>query len=392
MTISSQVLIITPDGQTPQSLENALNDLQVKFQSCSCQEVIVENQTFFAPEAAVLARIEEIEDSDMKELTEKLDKLAVETMILADQTGQEGPTGNKQGFLVKQSESPEMLKGRLAMMLEMAPKLKRLSAELKHANFARQPLDSFFNAVDEEMRLAGRLQRDFLPRTLPETPGYKFASIFRPATWVSGDIYELGRLDENNIGFWLADVVGHGMPAALLSIFVKQALVTKKISGHSYELVAPGAALAELNQQMIQQDLSNFQFATCCCGILNTKTRQLKVASAGHPAPMRINKNGQTSELEVSGTLLGVFPDPEYQTETIQLDPGDKLLIYSDGVELAFVNEGPDEPLRFRQEFSDLGHLPIQQMCEKLLQIIDSEEGSLHPRDDVTIIGIEIDQ
>ena len=74
----------------------------------------------------------------------------------------------------------------------------------------------------------------------------------------------------------------------------------------------------------------------------------------------------------------------------IQLHRGDKLLLYSDGVEVAFVNEGPDEALRFRKEFGDLAHCDVRQMCEKLLDVINREEGSLHPRDDVTIIGIEI--
>ena len=69
---------------------------------------------------------------------------------------------------------------------------------------------------------------------------------------------------------------------------------------------------------------------------------------------------------------------------------GDKLLIYSDGVELAFVSEGPDKPLRFRKEFGDLANCDVETMTQKLVDIINQEEGSLHPRDDVTIVGIEL--
>ena len=145
--------------------------------------------------------------------------------------------------------------------------------------------------------LASRLQRDFLPRNLPEIPGFKFATIYRPATWVSGDIYDIMRLDEEHVGFYVADAVGHGMPAALLTMFIKRALVTKRIRGNEYCLIEPGMALAQLNTDMVSQDLSNFQFATCCYGILNTKTLRLRVANAGHPPPMLINGDAQTSEL-----------------------------------------------------------------------------------------------
>jgi len=173
-------------------------------------------------------------------------------------------------------------------------------------------------------------------------------------------------------------------------MFIKRALVTKRIEGHNYTLVEPGAALKQLNEDLVAQELSNFQFATCCYGVLNIESLQLQIANAGHPRPMRINKDARASEVQVSGSLLGVFPQAEYQTETISLEAGDKLLLYSDGVEVAFVNEGPDKPLRFRKEFGDLAHYNVESMAAKLAEIIDREEGSLHPKDDVTIVGIEL--
>jgi serine phosphatase RsbU (regulator of sigma subunit) len=105
---------------------------------------------------------------------------------------------------------------------------------------------------------------------------------------------------------------------------------------------------------------------------------------------MRLDRDGQTQELDIKGSLLGVFAEMEYQTKVFQLQHGDKLLTYSDGVELAFVNEGSDKPLRFRREFSNLANENAETICHKLVEIIDREEGSLHPRDDVTIVGIDI--
>jgi len=294
-------------------------------------------------------------------------------------------------ILAQPDESLDMLLGRLATLLDLRKTLNGLASEIQRLKLLNEPLGSHFAQVDEEMRLAARLQRDFLPRELPQVPHLRFATIYRPASWVSGDIYDVMRLDEEHIGFYVADAVGHGMPAALLTMFIKRALVTKRIEGRTYSLVDPGNALKSLNDDMIQQDLSSFQFVTCCYGFLNTKTLRLRIASAGHPAPMRINKKGQMTELDVGGSLLGVFPEQKFETATAQLHPGDKLLLYSDGVEVAFVNEGPDEPLRFRKEFGSLADLDIQTMCDKLVQIIDREEGSLHPQDDVTIVGLQLD-
>jgi len=240
------------------------------------------------------------------------------------------------------------------------------------------------------MRLAARLQQHFLPKHLPEIEAMKFATIYRPATWVSGDIYDVMRLDENHVGFYIADAVGHGMPAALLTMFIKRSIVTKRIKQNSYELITPDVVLEKLNNDLIDQNLSNFQFATACYGILNIHSLELKIASAGHPLPILIDEHAHTRELQVGGSLLGVFPDATYTTETFTLQPEQKLLLFSDGVEVAFVNEGPDHPLRFRQEFGNLSHYNIEAMCEKLLTIINAEEGSLHPRDDVTIVGIEL--
>src|SRR5688572_8924311 len=82
--------------------------------------------------------------------------------------------------------------------------------------------------LDEELRLAARLQQDFLPKSLPQVGPVRFHTLFRPAGHVSGDIYDVMRLDETHVGFYIVDAVGHGMPAALLTMFLKNAMVTKE--------------------------------------------------------------------------------------------------------------------------------------------------------------------
>ena len=393
----SRVLIISTTKELPESLQAAADQLGLEIcRHDAAGGTEAAGKREIAVTVLALEKMAELEADEMKSLTEQLQRLSIGTLVLANETQEQinrhlgTETSNNSFLYVSQNESSEMLKGRLVTLWELHNTIREMSDEMDRLQTVQQPLNRYFSQVDEEMRLAARLQRDFLPRELPELPGIRFATVFRPASWVSGDVYDVMRLDEQHLGFYVADAVGHGVPAALLTMFIKRALVTKRIEGHDYSLIEPGAALGQLNEDMVGQDLSNFQFATCCYCLLDTGTLQLRMANGGHPPPMLIDKGGRSRELDVSGTLLGVFGEQEYETKTAQLQAGDKLLLYSDGVEVAFVDEGPDKPLRFRREFGDLADYDIKTMCEKLLEIINREEGSLHPKDDVTIVGLEI--
>jgi len=393
MSDTSRIAVISQEGQLPEALKKAMEQLGlVSFHLSPAQAAETLTGTMPCAVAVLLpSSPEPPEANNLEILVQNLRKLSVGVLVM--QTSEEAETNiHKYGescLYIRSEESTEMLKGRLLTLLEMRRSIKVLQTEIERLKTVSQPLNSYFSQVNEEMRIASRLQRDFLPEKPPQVEGIKFATIFRPASWVSGDIYDISRLDEDHIGFYIADAVGHGMPAALLTMYIKRAMVTKIIEGNSYTLVEPGVALQRLNSDMVSQELNNFQFATCCYGLLNTETLQLRVASAGHPAPMHIHADGQMTEFDLTGSLLGVFPEQEYDTKEVQFQPGEKLLLYSDGVELAFVDEGPDKPLRFRKEFGNLADLGIQSMCEKLVEIINREEGSLHPRDDVTILGLE---
>ncbi|MBN1436995.1 MAG: serine/threonine-protein phosphatase [Sedimentisphaerales bacterium] len=389
------VLVLSPNGQMPDSLGQILKQLDLDsrlFDPLDVSQIEADAD----PLAAVLAleAWEGLDSAWVRKVTSELTELEVNTLLLRKECGgdvdseltAEQMCGGVQG------ESVEMLKGRLMTLKEMRPAFKQMQSELEMLRQMQKPLNQHFTDVSEEMHLASRLQQDFLPRRIPEVPGLRFATVYRPASWVSGDIYDIIRLDEKHVGFYVADAVGHGMPAALLTMFIKTAMITKKIKGKSYTIVEPGDAIAQLNNEMVEQNLSNNQFVTCCYGIINTETWELRMASAGHPFPMHIDKHSQARELDVSGKLLGVFSDLEYETFRYQLAPGDKLLTYSDGVEMAFENAGPDQELRFRAEFGNLADCSAEAMCQKLVEIIDREEGSLHPRDDVTIVAMEISE
>jgi len=244
--------------------------------------------------------------------------------------------------------------------------------------------------LTEQLRLAGLVQQDFLPTRLPNSDRAQWATIFLPAEWVSGDIYDIVRVDEQHIGFYVADVVGHGMPAALLTIFLKQALVMRETVGNDYRVFSPAEVVKNLNIRMAAQELSGYQFATCCYGLLNTKTLQLTYARGGHPYPILIRPGAEPEQLEARGSLLGIFEQAEYVQRTIQLRAGDKLLLYSDGAE-PFIGRFDDQGgFSFNEEFHRLTDLPVVEMVDSLNALFQGQEIEPSRVDDITLVGLEI--
>jgi sigma-B regulation protein RsbU (phosphoserine phosphatase) len=246
------------------------------------------------------------------------------------------------------------------------------------------------DSLTEQLRLAGLVQQDFLPGKLPNTDQLQWSTVFLPAEWVSGDIYDVVRVDEQHIGFYIADVVGHGLPAALLTIFLKQALVMRETVGNEYRLFSPAEAITNLNKRMAAQKLSGYQFATCCYCLLNIKTLQLTFARAGHPYAILIRPGEQPKQLEVRGSLLGIFEQAEYIDNTVQLQPGDKLLLYSDGIEPFIGKFTDDGGFVFTEEFCRINDRPICEITAACNDYMQKQRLESSEIDDVTVVGLEI--
>jgi sigma-B regulation protein RsbU (phosphoserine phosphatase) len=249
---------------------------------------------------------------------------------------------------------------------------------------------AFADNMAEQLRVAGLLQRDFLPGQLPDSSRLRWAVIFLPAEWVSGDIYDVARLDEQHIGFYVADVVGHGMPAALLTIFLKQALVMRQTVGNSYRIFSPAEVMKNLNLAMTGQKLSGHQFVTCCYCLLNIDTLQLTYARAGHPYPILTRSGQQPRQLEIQGSLLGIFEQAEFPQQTVQLQSGDKLLLYSDGAE-HFIGGFRDQTgFKFSDGFLKIKDLPIAEIMDNFNTLAQDRKVNPSEADDITAVGLEI--
>jgi sigma-B regulation protein RsbU (phosphoserine phosphatase) len=250
-------------------------------------------------------------------------------------------------------------------------------------------LKVYMQRLDEELRLASRLQRDFLPKSLPEVGRVRFHTLFRPASYVSGDLYDVMRLDETHVGFYVADAVGHGMPAALLTMFMKRALETKEIRRDGYRLLNPSETMSKLNDALVDQNLSQATFATALYGTINTETMEMSFARGGHPNPVMLSKEGTLTTLDADGGLLGIFAGDTYTDGHAQLGKGDRLFIFTDGIEVAFSDDHTINTTKWRDELFKRRHLSTPKLLEDLSTHIDREVGSLDPKDDLTIIVAE---
>ncbi|MFM7260014.1 MAG: PP2C family protein-serine/threonine phosphatase [bacterium] len=241
---------------------------------------------------------------------------------------------------------------------------------------------------NEELQLASLVQRDFLPLPVPPLQGVRIASFYRPLAGVSGDVYHLEQLDEDRISIFLADAVGHGIPAALLGMAVCRSLETIDRTQGAARLLGPAETISRANRRLVESQRATTRFATAIAGVLDCRTRRLRLATAGHPAAILLRPGEAPRPIECEGGLLGIFPDEPYEEIEIELRPNDRILFYSDGFEQAFSENGS---ARHVEEFGTLsGILDAQQFIEEISARVDAQSGSLHQADDLTLLCVSI--
>jgi phosphoserine phosphatase RsbU/P len=185
----------------------------------------------------------------------------------------------------------------------------------------------------DDLRLAAQVQRSLLPHPMPTVPGIVLGAAIRPSLHVAGDFYNAMRLDRERVGFYLGDVMGHGVAAAILSVYAMQILRTKRIQGTDYEILAPSHVLETLNRDLIAADFPGPPFLTMVYGVFDSARGTWTHCHGGHP-PALLLRAGRPPVLlsEGGGPLLGVYP-ASFTQEEVKLAEGDRLVLYSDGVE-----------------------------------------------------------
>lgn len=179
--------------------------------------------------------------------------------------------------------------------------------------------------IESELATARRIQESILPHGTPGIEGLDIATRYVPASEVAGDFFDFVDEGEGRVGVFVADVAGHGVPAALVASMLKIALASQ-----SSHVRSPGQLLRALN--VLFRGRLGRQFVTAAYGYFESATRRVKVAAAGHPPPLVRRADGRVEEIPVRGVILGRFPNVDFEEASLVVVPGDAVVFYSDGV------------------------------------------------------------
>jgi sigma-B regulation protein RsbU (phosphoserine phosphatase) len=286
--------------------------------------------------------------------------------------------------LARPLQAAELL-AQVQALLRIKQRHDQLAGQAAEAHGISHRLQAANQQMDQELELARRLQESFLPHSLPQVPGVKFAVKYKPASRVGGDFYDVFRLDEKHLAFYVADAMGHGVPASLLTIFIKKSVKAKEITGQTYRLVPPMEVLHKLNRDLIAQQIPDLPFITMVYVLFNNADGTLQFSRAGHPYPLHIPKNGKPALWQIEGSLLGVF-ETKFRVQSQRLAPGDKLLLYTDGMDGASFEQHPVGLASLLAAAERFRALPIDELVERLASDLFTQT---RQSDDVTLFGVE---
>ncbi len=251
-------------------------------------------------------------------------------------------------------------------------------AEWKEALLSRDKLVALQNELD----VASKMQQSILPASFPKTGQYEIYGNMMPARNVGGDFFDLIQLENGRIGLAVADVSDKGVPAALFMMSSRTLL-----KGSAIGMGEPGDVLGEVNS-LLSENNETMMFVTLLYAVYEPETGLLTYANGGHCNPLVVHPDGSSTELALTGGVaLGVMPGLQYRQASATLNPGETLILYTDGVSEAI--NATDEEFgveRLQQLFADRPPDGARTANEAILQAVAEFAGDTPQSDDVTCL------
>ncbi len=240
--------------------------------------------------------------------------------------------------------------------------------------------------LERELEVARKIQESILPRQMPRIPGFDFSAVMVPTRAVGGDFFDFVAIDRKHVGLAIADVTDKGVPAAIFMALTRSLLRAEALRSKD-----PGTVLHNVNRVLLDMNTADM-FVTTVYGVLNLETRQFDYARAGHPAPILV-RDGQTliEPKNKPAQPLALFAPIPLDVQQIQLQDGDTLLLYTDGVTDAINEQG--------QDFGDEGlRRMLVQVCSAVgtpncghfQQVIGDFRQSAPQSDDITMLAVHV--
>jgi serine phosphatase RsbU (regulator of sigma subunit) len=299
--------------------------------------------------------------------------LAVPLVVSGDLIGLVllGPRLSERGY----SSDDRRLLDSLASYAAPALRMGQL-AEAQQADARRR------ERIEQELVVAQLIQQQFLPKALPELPGFEITAFYRPARTVGGDFYDCIELPDGRAMLVVGDVTDKGVPAALV-----MASTHSLLRSVAPRLLSPGATLAHVNE-LLCGDIPAQMFVTCIALVLDPRTGELEYANAGHDLPYLRTADGVV-ELRASGMPLGLMPGMVYDEARTSMLPGDQVLLHSDG--LAEAHDEKRKMFGFPRVAELAGRLANgQQLIDLCLAELAAFTGpDQEQEDDITLVTLQ---
>lgn len=280
----------------------------------------------------------------------------------------------------------------ILLSFALADRIKILQIEKEKAQFdsiesmkKALRVESQLGAYQHELELARKIQQSIIPSRTPKVKGLSIAAWYKPMESIGGDFYDFHQ-SEDNLGFIMADVSGHGVPAALIVSTLKTAFWFQE-----HNLRLPENLLSSMNE--ILKGKAGNEFVTACYGYIDLKKKILKSSNAGHSDLLVYREKEQKIfSLNPKGSALCIFPNPRFESQEIHLQKGDKILLYTDGL---FEVSNPSEELfgeeRVYEVLKENYNLPAVEFGNLLLQsVMNWSKNKEKLEDDIALIVIDV--
>jgi PAS domain S-box-containing protein len=269
---------------------------------------------------------------------------------------------------------------------------RRLEDDLR---LAKEAAEHAYERIRRDIQAAAQLQRALLPDYPPRVAGVQFAWAYHPCAGLGGDGLNVFQLDDDHVGFYLLDVSGHGVASALLSVTLarllspslSQSTLLRVPEDGGYRLVPPGEVACQLNEWFLANPAGE-QYFTMIYGILEIQTRRIRFVSAGHPGLLHVRNNGEPAVVRVPGFPIGWTPDAQYSETTLNLNRGDRVFLYSDGLIEACNSAGEAFGVDRLRQVAAVKE-PVQSTTARMVDEVVRWSGN--PDDDLSVLAVGIE-